>query len=364
MTPRRMLQALSTLLLASAALPASAAAQNHVTLPGDAVLYDLVGQVRLVPGTGSAVVVDVQPQGADAGRLRTQSGEAGGWRTLRVVFPADEIVYERMHGGGNTEMDVRPDGTFGDRAFWREVAAGGRAFDPGEEHRRVRISGSGSGLHAFADAVIQVPAGRRVAVFLGVGRVDAENIGGRLWLTTASGDVGLSGIRAGAHVSTGSGDLHLTDVAGDVTAATGSGDVTVEGARTSAFHLSTGSGDVTGDRLELGELVARTGSGDVKLRGVAAPRATVSTGSGDVELQLTGSLSALEVSTGSGNARVALPASTGAQVRLSSGNGELETEVPMELIRRRHGALEGRIGNGQGTIRISTGSGSVSLRRS
>ncbi len=358
MTARRMLQAL---LLVAAALPTGLAAQNRVTLPGDAVIYDLVGQVRLEPGTGSAIVVDVRFQGADAGRLRTVSGEVAGWRTLRVVFPSEDIVYERLHAGNSTDFDVRPDGTFGDRAFWRDV---GGAFQPAEEGRRVHIRGSGSGVHAFADAVIQVPAGRRVAVFLGVGRVDAENVGGRLWVGTASGDVALTGIRAGARVSTGSGDLRLTDVAGDVTVATGSGDVIVEGARNGAFRLSTGSGDVTGDRLQLGELVASTGSGDVKLRGVAAPRATVSTGSGDIELQLTGALSALKVSTGSGDAHVALPANAGAQVHMTTGNGDLETDVPMEITHRRHGALDGKIGNGAGTIEISTGSGSVSLHRS
>lgn len=358
MISRRMLQAL---LLAIAALPAGLAAQNHVTLSGDAVIYDLVGQVRLEPGTGSAVVVDVRPQGADAGRLRTVTGEVGGWRTLRVVFPSDEIVYERMHRDNSTDFDVRSDGTFGDRDFWRDV---GGSFQPGEEGRRVHIRGSGSGVHAFADAVIQVPAGRRVAVFLGVGRVDAENIGGRLWVGTASGDVALTGIRAGARVSTGSGDLRLTDVAGDVTVATGSGDIVVEGARNGAFHLSTGSGDVTGDRLALGELNATTGSGDVKLRGVASPRATVSTGSGDIELQLTGTLSALKISTGSGDARVGLPANAGAQVHMTTGNGDLETDVPMEITQRRHGSLEGKIGNGAGTIEISTGSGSVSLVKS
>jgi len=360
MSARRMLQWFSIGLLA--ALPVGAAAQNHVVLQGDAVVYDLAGQIRLEPGTGAAVVVDVQPQGADAGRLRVESGVVGGWRTLRVLYPSDDLVYDRLRGGDSSNLDVREDGTFGDGAFWREES--GAAFEPGGEGRRVHIRGSGSGLHAFADMAIQVPAGRRVAVFLGVGRVDAENIGGRIWVGSASGDVALTRIHAGAHVTTGNGDIRLTEIAGDIVAATGSGDVTVQGARTASFRLSTGSGDVTGDGLELGQLVASTGSGNLTLRGVSTPQATVSTGSGDVELTLRGALSALKVSTGSGDVRVAVPGSIGAEVHLSSGNGDVETALPMELIRRREGMLEGRIGNGQGTIQISTGSGSISLARS
>ncbi|HEX9106155.1 MAG TPA: DUF4097 family beta strand repeat-containing protein [Longimicrobiales bacterium] len=357
MITRRML---STLLVLCAA-PVGAAAQNHITLQGDAVLYDLAGQVRLEPGPGSAVVVELQPQGADAARLRVESGQVGGWRTVRVVFPGDEVVYQRLQRGNSSELDVRADGSFGDRGFWREA---GITPPSSGEGRRVRVRGSGSGLHAFADAVVRVPAGRRVAIFLGVGRVDAENIGGRLWVGTASADVALTGTRGGAHISTGSGDLRLSDVAGDIVAATGSGDVTVQGARTGSFNLSTGSGDVTGERLQLGELTASTGSGDVKLRGVSAPRATISTGSGNVEVGLAGTLSTLKVSTGSGDARVALPAGTGAQIRLSSGNGDLESDVPLELTRRRHGLLEGRMGNGAGSIEVSTGSGSVTLTKS
>ncbi len=355
------------------ALPVSLAGQQRVSLAGDGVVYDLAGEVRLVPGGGSAIVVEVRPQGRDAGKLRVVSGTNGAWRTLRVLYPGDEIVYDRLRNGGRTNLRVHEDGTFDDAGFWRDAGQAGPG-DRGREHwwdrddsgRRVTIRGSGSGLHAFADMTVQVPAGRRVAVFLGVGRVNVENVNGQLWLSTAGGDVAASRVTGNVRVGTGSGDVQVLESAGDLVVGTGSGDVTVRGHRGGAgpLHLSTGSGTVRADNLTAGGINASTGSGDVEIRGVSASRADFSTGSGDITAVLTGRLEQVKISTGSGDVRVAVPANTGAQVRFSSGSGEVETDVPMMVTRRREGELIGAIGDGRGSIVVSTGSGDLHLTRS
>ena len=349
------------------AVPVSLAGQR-ARLAGDGIVYDLVGEVRLEPGNGSDILVDVRPQGSDAGKLKLQTGKNGAWQTLRVVYPDEDIVYDRMHDGGSTDVRVRDDGTFGDQGFLRQSGEGeGRHWWSwgADDGHRIKIHGSGSGLHAYADMTVQVPAGRKVAVFLGVGRVTVENVNGQLWLSTQGGDVLASRVTGDLHVGSGSGDVQVLESAGALAVGTGSGDITIRGHRsTGAVKLGTGSGDVRGDGLTAADVDASAGSGDLEFHSVQAPRARFSTGSGDITTALTGALQDLNVSTGSGDVHVALPASTGAQVRFSSGSGEVETDIPMTVSRRRHGELNGTIGDGHGSIVVSTGSGDLHLTRS
>ncbi len=355
---RSLVRALPLLLL-----PATAAAQQRVTLAGDAAIYDLAGQVRLQAGSGSSVTVDVRTAGEDAGKLKVVSGAAGAWQVLRIVFPDDDIVYPAMGQYGTNNLDVRENGTFGDASFWKEEGgAGGESLTSAATHR-VRITGDGSGLRAHADLVIEVPAGKRVAVFLGVGRVDAENVDGRLRVSTSSGDVAFTGVRGTTNIGTGSGDVRLAQVTGDVSAATGSGDVTVQGVRGGSVVLRTGSGDVTGSTLVGTRLDVDTGSGDVKVGGVSAPTCILRTGSGDIRVGLTGSPETVRVSTGSGDVTLALPEGMGAKLRASSGSGDINHSLPVTLVRQREGLLEGTLGDGRGTLEVSTGSGDIHLTR-
>jgi hypothetical protein len=351
---------LSAALALPAVLSPALLAAQRVTLAGDAAIYDLVGQIRLEPASGSAVVASVQTVGADAGKLRVQTGHNGSWQVLRVVFPGERVVYDRLQSHGNTTLNVRPDGTFNDRGFWRGMQLAG---PEGGEGERVRISGSGSGLHAYADMVIGVPAGRRVAVFLGVGRLEARNINGRLWLSTSSGDVVADHVQGGLNASSGSGDLRVGEAAGDVILSTGSGDVVVQGARGGKLNLSTGSGDVRGTTLAATQLEASTGSGELELRGLSTPRAKVSAGSGNLTLALVSDVEDLDASSGSGDVTLSLPAGAGAHLRVETGSGDIDSSIPITLVSRREGSLVGTIGDGRGNIVVSTGSGSVRLER-
>ncbi len=350
----------AALALSLVLLPAGLAAQQRVALAGDAAIYDLAGQVKLVPGNGPSLVASVLKVGRDAGKLRVETGRNGSWQTLRVIFPDDQIVYDRLQGHWNGTFEVRDDGTFADREFWREEA---QISAPGGSGHRVHIRGSGSGLHAYADMEVQVPRGRRVAVFLGMGRVDAVNVNGHLWLSTSAGDAFVDRLQGNLHASSGSGDVHASDVTGDVVLDAGSGDVSLRGMRGGRAHLSAGSGNVEGGSLSATELDASTGSGDLRLENVSAPRARLSAGSGDVDLALVGALETLHASSGSGDVTLTLPASTSARLRVETGSGEIETAFPVTVTSRRHGSLVGSIGDGRGQIDVSTGSGSVRLAR-
>src|SRR2546427_8525989 len=165
---------------------AGAQATERKTVPGaDVAIYNLAGVLRLEQGSGADVAVEITRGGGDAAKLRIETGEVRGRQTLRVVYPDDDIVYDalgRWGGGGETTVDVREDGTFNDDHgnHGRRSVGGGH---------RVRISGRGRGLDAHADLRVLIPAGKRVAAYLAVGKAFVTNGTGDIRGDVSSADV-------------------------------------------------------------------------------------------------------------------------------------------------------------------------------
>jgi Uncharacterized conserved protein len=314
--------------------PGLVQAQKQFTLSGSEVaIYNLVGTVSVTAGRGDAVTVAVTPRGADADKLTFGEGTVRGRNALRVIYPADRIIYSGMGRGSSTELSVRSDGTFGGDEEDRHGNRGGR----------VRITGSGSGLEAYADLVISVPEGKSVNVYLGVGDITASNVKGDLRLDTSSGRVDVTGTK------------------GDLSVDTGSGDVKVTGASGSQISIDTGSGEVNGTELKATSLDVDTGSGDVELSDVMAEDVTIDTGSGSVNLALKTTVDHLKVDTGSGNVTIAVPGTLSAQVAIETGSGDITTDFPIQVRKTGGDELIGTIGSGTGHIDIDTGSGDVKL---
>ena len=148
--------------------PAAAQTEQR-TLTGERVaVYNLVGKLRVQPATGNQVVVDITRGGADARELKIESGDLRGANTLRVVYPADRIVYRGDRwGNSRTQIHVNSDGTFGDNS--------GRDRRPwGRDN--VEIRSSGSGMDAYADLTVSVPKGQRIELHLGVGEATVANV--------------------------------------------------------------------------------------------------------------------------------------------------------------------------------------------
>jgi lia operon protein LiaG len=317
--------------------------------------------MRVEAGTGTDVVVEITRGGADAGKLRLETGEIDGRQTLRLIYPDDEITYPRMGRNSNTTLDVRDDGTFNDGHDRRDRHGHRGSWGGG---RRVRISGSGRGLEAFADVRVLVPAGKRVATYLAVGKAFVTNVSGELRVDVAAADVTAERTKGSLLIDTGSGDVALKDADGDVDIDTGSGDVRVSGVRGGVLKLDTGSGDVTADHVEVSHLDANTGSGDVDVTAVKAPEIKLETGSGAVELGLLSSVESLSIDTGSGDVTLSLPPTFSATVDLDTGSGDIDlggVTVRVRKLERDH--ITGEIGDGHGRVKIETGSGDITLQQ-
>ncbi len=148
-------------------------------------------------------------------------------------------------------------------------------------------------------------------------------------------------------VSTASGDIHVTGVQGRV-------------------HVSTASGDVLVENVG-GTVNASTASGEMRVKNVSGS-VNAQSASGDVEVeiaQLEGSEN-MKFSTASGDVNVRMPSNLDADVEMSSVSGKVETDFPLEVKEQRYGPgsnARGRLGNGSRRLQISTVSGNVSLKK-
>lgn len=328
-------------------LAPAVAAQERLTISGGKVaIYNLAGRTSVERGTGNAVVVEVTRGGRDAARLRVEQGPVGERATLRVVYPGDRIAYPQ--GNGNTELRVRDDGTFG---------GSGR----GREGRRVRVDREGD-VEAWADLRVLVPAGIDVEVRVAVGEMSARGVSANLLLDTHSGAVTAEELRGRIRIDTGSGNVLAAGIEGELDVDTGSGDVVVRNAQVGTLGVDTGSGAVVLEGFRADALHVDTGSGGVR-GGGDAEAVEVDTGSGDVALDLGARLLNVTVDTGSGSVTLGVPETYGARITLETASGDLDVNLPLQVVRRGQDALEGTIGDGRGRLAVDTGSGNITVRR-
>lgn len=328
-----------------------AAQTNRFVLKGDSVaVYNLVGELRVEPGSGSDVAVEVTRGGADAAQLDVQSGPLRGLETLRVIYPSDVISLPEWGRGWNTTMHVRDDGTFGDDGRWRR------------DGREVRITGRGRGLEAYANLRVTVPAGKRVGLHWGVGKVFVTNVDGVIVVQAASADVSAERTRGMLKLDTGSGEIVVRDAHGDVKLESGSGDITGTNIGGDVVKVETGSGTITLTGVEAPRLGVETGSGDITVTGAKGTELAFETGSGNVDVALTATFKELSIETGSGDVTLRVPPTIGAEVDLDTGSGEFDLGgLTMQVRRLQEDHISGTIGDGRGRLSIETGSGNVRL---
>ena len=327
---------------------------ERYSIPEDELaIYNLVGEVRLEPGSGGDITVQVTRGGADAAKVKVFRGERDGMETLRFVYPETRIQYSGMSAGSSTQLRVRDDGTFG-----------GNDHDDDKrkpEGKQVTIAASGGGLAAHADLRIGVPLGRRVALHLAVGKVAVTNVHGDLSIDVASAPVTTSTTRGELKINVSSGAVQVTNARGELSVNTGSGTVRVSDVRGESISIETGSGEVTASDVRSNELSIDTGSGNIEVSSLTSPQVSLETGSGSVIADLAGEIWNVNVETGSGDITLRVPPTLAAEVDIETSSGEIETDFEVAVTRHSRDHMTGRIGEGGGKIDIETGSGGIKL---
>lgn len=337
--------------LASLLLPAMLGAQErHVLTGATASIFNLAGDVRLEPGSGSDVVVEVTRRGGDAEKLevRLRGGQ------LVVRYPSSEVIYREGDRDGNrwgnsSDLRVREDGTFGG-----EWSDGGR---------RTVIRSRGNGLEAHADLVVKVPAGKRVEVHLAAGQVEATNVRGDLDIDLYSASFRATGTQGRLFIDAGSGAVRVENATGDLEIDTGSGSTTLEGLRMTSVIVDAGSGAVDARDVQAERFSVDVGSGSVRAEALATDDLMIDTGSGGVRLDLSKVPRRSGIDTGSGSVTLGLPEGAAADLDIDTGSGGISSDFPVTADSFQRRELRGRIGGGGPLIKVSTGSGGVRLQK-
>lgn len=321
-------------------------AERRVLRGREVAIWNVAGRVRVERGFGDDVVVEVARGGRDGARLRL----AGDAASLQVIFPDDRIVYPGWRRDGRVHVRTDASGRFLSGSTGWRLGRGG-----------VEVRGSGSGTEAWADLVVRVPAGRRVAVHLAAGVAEAHDLDADLTLDVYAADVMTDGTRGRLLIDAGSGAIRVRGAEGEVRLDTGSGAVEVERVRATQLAVDAGSGAVRGADVTADEVELDLGSGAVRLDALRAPRLHVDAGSGSVELDLAADVDDVRIDSGSGEVTLRLSPSLGAEVDIDTGSGGIVADVPLRVTARERGHLAGVLGDGRGRITVDGGSGRVHL---
>jgi hypothetical protein len=195
--------------------------------------------------------------------------------------------------------------------------------------------------HVAIDYVIETPRRTDLNASSGSGNLDLADIGGRTTANTGSGDIHASNLAADAKLETGSGNVHATGLAGGSRITTGSGDIHAEQTAPGDVHASTGSGNVEISGIN-GGFNAGTGSGWIHASGTPSGNWRLETGSGDVRLELTGG--------------------KGYELDADASSGDIHVDQPITMqgtLNKHH--VHGMVQGGGSLIRISTGSGDITI---
>ena len=153
----------------------------------------------------------------------------------------------------------------------------------------------------------------------------------------------------------------------DVTAKSGDGSIDIEGV-TGHAQLRSGDGSIRG-RMLGGDVDANTGDGSIKLDGkLTAVR--VHTGDGSVTIRADSGSSAgvdWDIVTGDGSVTIEVPDGFGAELDAHTGDGGIRMrDLTLSNVTGNIGknTLRGRLGDGGRAVRVRTGDGSITVKRS
>lgn len=179
-------------------------------------------------------------------------------------------------------------------------------------------------------------------------------VGTGLDATIGAASIDVAGLDAESIViDAGSGSIRVRDAA-EVLLSAGSGSIDVEAEHGS---LETGSGSIRA--AFTGPLGARAGSGSIE--GSFGGHAEAETGSGSIELELLTELDGdVRLSAGSGSVTLVVPPGAGMRLALNAGSGSVTVRAGDVSFRGE--SWSGEIGDGAHTVRIETGSGSITVR--
>ncbi len=222
-------------------------------------------------------------------------------------------------------------------------------FDATPNRVTLRVEQQRNGGTPRGDAIydVSVPRGTRLKLQAASGSVTASGSQGEISATTVSGVIDVSGGRRDVTLESVSGPIRAAQVAGDLEAQNVSGSVRAENV-SGRIEAWTVNGAIRLISVRSNDIRAETVGGDIVYAGRVATGGTY------------------DFESHSGTIRLTIPRSSGAQFRLETVSGAVQTDFPSETAPaeggRKGGRTEFTIGDGQAKVTARTFSGRIVIK--
>jgi DUF4097 and DUF4098 domain-containing protein YvlB len=197
-------------------------------------------------------------------------------------------------------------------------------------------------------------------------------------ISSASGQITVSGLHNGTRLNTASGEVELSDCQGENILSSASGDISVAGSSQASLKINTASGDievsdcsgdlafqtVSGDVSASlsGNVQGQTVSGDIDIKAEKPGEIKINSTSGDIQFSgpvNEGNNSA--IATISGDVSVVLENGSSLMIEAGTVSGDIDCGLELAGSRQSSRSLSGKLGGGQGSLKVKTVSGDIEI---
>jgi DUF4097 and DUF4098 domain-containing protein YvlB len=181
-------------------------------------------------------------------------------------------------------------------------------------------------------------------------------------LSGVTAEMRLEGVQGSVSAETVEGDVTLVGGGGLVSLRSVEGEVSLRDAK-GKIDVNSVNSDVNVRNVS-GELQAETVNGDVNLIQVQSDNVEATTVNGDINYD--GTIRAngrYRMTTHNGDVTIVIPEGTGAQISVSTFQGDFESAFPVTLTERHGKRFDFTIGNGSARIELESFGGTIHLVR-
>ena len=215
-----------------------------------------------------------------------------------------------------------------------------------------------------SDLTVQLPATSQLEVKGVSTDVDVQGMESDVEIGVVSGDVSLEGGEGRITVQSVSGDVDVRDVAGRLRIGTVSGDVDTHGTRGEAKYTSVSGSVLIRDGGD--DMSVETVSGDIEVTNEVVSSVAGHSVSGDIEVTSNDTEAGdIEFDSVSGSIRLRLGGDINARFDIETGSGTIRNRLSDDepKVSKYVGdeSLRFTMGNGDGSVVLSTRSGDITL---
>jgi len=236
------------------------------------------------------------------------------------------------------------------------------------EPLRIQESSSRAELSASVAFVASVPPGTAIQASTNSGEIRARGPLGACQLETEFGSIEVEDARGEVHAETGSGSVTAQRVRGpQVVLHSDFGAIGLEGVQAEHVECESGSGGLTLKDVRAGELRLSTDFGAIEVDGVLADlRAKTGSGSVHVKARPESRVApSWSLQSDFGGVTLHVPPGFGCELDARTDFGSISSDFDLRVQagQRKEKTLIGTVGDGGGQVKLSSGSGSVALRK-